>query len=260
VDQSARSQRCSAPGVRITERDRQLLSFVAAHRFVLSGQVQTLLGVSAASAYARLHALCQAGYLDSHRLLHGQPGCYQIARGGLRAIESTLPRPRAIDLSCYRHDVGLGWLWLAAWHGSFGPVRDVASERRMRSHDGRSEDRETQFGVRLGGVGPGGRDRLHYPDLILETESGHRVALELELTGKSRRRLDGILAGYAIDRRIDAVLYLVDKPAIGKAAAQSAARLGISHRVHVQRVEFGAGRGSAPHGAATRPHRPEAAR
>jgi len=234
------------------------LAFAAEHRLVLGGQVQMLLGLSAAAVHARLRALGQGGYLLVDRPLHGQPGCYQIKRRGLGAIESTLPPPRAVDLSCYRHDVGLGWLWLSARAGLFGAVRDVVSERRMRSHDGRSEDRDSRFGVRLGGVGPGGGERRHYPDLIIETESGHRVAFELELTSKSRRRREVILGGYAADRRIDAVVYLVDRPATGRAIAQSASRLGISARVHVQRASFGAA--GSDSGAAADAHRAHRAR
>ena len=76
----------------------------------------------------------------------------------------------------------------------------------MRSHDGRARaDAAEPLGVRLGGVGPrraraaalpgpGARDR----------RTGRRVALELELTAKGRARRETILAGYAVDRRIDA--------------------------------------------------------
>jgi hypothetical protein len=116
----------------------------------------------------------------------------------------------------------------------------------MRSHDGRiadgrgadgyAGDGARRYGVRLGGVGSGGRDRLHYPDMMLVTAGGHRVAFELELTTKEPARREKILAGYAADRRIDAIVYLVERPAVGRAIERSAARMGISHLVRVQRV------------------------
>jgi hypothetical protein len=175
------------------------------------------------------------------------PGCYLIERRGLAAVGSHLPRPRDVDLAAYRHDVGLGWLWLAARRGAFGSVRTIVSERQMRSHDGRlspgpgSRDRrprpsEDRLGVRLPGPGPRGGDRRHYPDLLLDLRSGHRVAVELELTPKSTRRLREILGGYAMDSRVDAVLYLVDRPSIGRAVERAAASLGIQSMVHVQAV------------------------
>ncbi len=106
----------------------------------------------------------------------------------------------------------------------------------MRSADGRGED--APYGVRLGGVGPRGGTRLHYPDLLLNTASGHRVAVELELTGKGRTARERILGGYAIDNRIDAVLYLARDERIARAVRASARAAGISDMVHVRTVRF----------------------
>jgi hypothetical protein len=225
--------------VRLTERDRELLAFVAEHRLVLAEHVGALLGVSAATAYGRLRALSGAGLLTSKAIFHGRPGHYQITRQGLAAIDSSLPPPK-LDVRGYDHDVGLAWLWLAAKGGAFGELRDIVSERQMRSSDGRPDRHGERFGVRLGGVGAGGRERLHYPDLVLDTASGHRVAVELELTGKGRTRRETILAGYGSDHRIDAVLYLVEDAALARSIRSSAARLGISSLIHVQRFARGA--------------------
>jgi hypothetical protein len=225
--------------VRLTERDRDLLAFVAEHRLVLAEHVAALLGVSAATAYGRLRALSCAGMLKAKTVFHGRPGHYQITRQGLAAVGSSLPSPR-LDVRAYDHDIGLAWLWLAAKGGTFGELREVVSERQMRSWDERPDRDGARFGVRLGGVGAGGRDRLHYPDLMLDTASGHRVAVELELSGKGRTRRERILAGYGSDRRIDAVLYLVEDPALARSIRASAARLGISSLIHVQRFTRGA--------------------
>src|SRR5579859_5418805 len=104
----ARPQRRD-PGVRLGERDRRLLAFAAEHRLVLAAHVQALLAISPGAAGARLRALVHAGYLRYERKLAG-PGCYLIDRPGLRAIGSELPRPREVDLSGFKHDVGLAWL------------------------------------------------------------------------------------------------------------------------------------------------------
>jgi hypothetical protein len=223
--------------VRLTDRDRRLLSFAARHRIFVGAQLQVLLGVTASAAATRLRALRRAGYLGSQRPFDRQPSCYWITRRGLGAIESRLPTPRP-ELGSYRHDVGAAWLWLAARQGAFGPVRQVVSEREMRSGDGTNGRRANPFGVRLGGVGPGGGQRLHYPDLLLVGSGGRRLALELELTSKGRTRRERILAGYAADGRIDAVLYVVDRPATARAIQDSAARLGISERVHVRAAHW----------------------
>lgn len=232
--------------VRLTDRDRVLLEFAAHHRVFLAAHVQLLLGTTAAAVSPRLRALRRAGYLGAQRPFERQAHCYWITRRGLGAIESRLPAPRP-ELGSYRHDIGVAWLWLASRQGAFGPARQIVSEREMRSRDGTGGRRSDPFGVRFGSVGPAGRARLHYPDLLLIGPSGRRVALELELTSKGRARRERILGGYAADGRIDSVLYLVDHPATGRALRASASRLGISARVHVQSVRWELPeRGSAP--------------
>ena len=233
----------------VTERDREILAFVAEHRIVLAAHVQTLLRTSGAFAYRRLAGLTARGLLGHSRILHGEPGWYQITRSGLALIGSDLPAPR-LDLRCYRHDLGAAWLWLAAARGAFGRVERIVSEREMRSRDGASATTGSgavaaaeveapggatpPFGVHLGGIGPGGKVRLHYPDLLLIGTADERVAVELELSAKGGRRLEAILGGYGADPGIAAVLYVSDKPGIRREVRGAAARLGISHLVHVQ--------------------------
>ena len=230
------------PQVRLTGRDRELLGFMAEHRLILAAHAQALLGVSASAAAARLRALTSAGFVSSHRIFHQQPAAHQITGDGLRAISSELPRPR-IDLRCYNHDVGLAWVWLMARSGTFGPLRGLLSERQLRSRDARGAagaaggDRQP-LGVRLGGHGPYGRPRLHYPDLLLLTPAGRRIAVELELSSKGQRRREQILAGYGSDARVAAALYLVGDASIGRSIQASARRLGVSSWVHVQRARW----------------------
>jgi hypothetical protein len=214
-----------------------VLAFAAEHRLVVATQIQLLLGVSAQAAYRRLHALRRAGCLRFARRLAG-PGFYQIDRPGLAAIGSPLSRPRDVELAFYQHDLGLGWLWLAAERGAFGRLDEIISERRMRAHDGRLQTGSEPLGTRFPGVGPRGGQRLHYPDLLLCCSTGHRVALELELTPKARVRREQILGAYALDPRIDRVLYLVCDRAIASAIERSAAAVGVSSLIRVQPVSF----------------------
>jgi hypothetical protein len=230
--------------VTISERDRAALEFAAEHKLVLAAQVGVLLRVSEQTAARRLRALRDGRLMVEDRPYAGHPSCYQVTAAGLRAIGGRIGAPKPIDRAHYRHDVGLGWLWLAARAGVWGELAAVVSERTMRSRDGSAQHLPAvtapdRFGVRLGGYGPSGRERLHYPDLLLVDRHGHRIADELELSAKERPRREKILAGYAADPRIDAVLYLVDRPAVGAAISASARRFGISDLVHVQPVKWG---------------------
>jgi hypothetical protein len=175
------------------------------------------------------------------RPLDTLPACYRITRAGLAAIGSGLSAPRPVQLATYAHDNGVASLYMAAKAGAWGELGEVVTERRMRSHDA-SEQRlgaiggpGEPYGTRLFGYGGAGHERLHYPDLVLVDRHGHRIAVELELTTKGRSRRERILEAYAADRRFDAVLYLVERPEVGRLIERSAARLGISKMVHVQR-------------------------
>jgi hypothetical protein len=250
--------------VQLTDSDRILLAFAAEHRFVLAAQVALLLGTGHRTAAARLRRLGGGGYLRGARALHRGPVWHQITAAGLRATDSALPSPRRFDLATHRHDAGLGWLMLAARTGRFGAVRRVVSEREMRSRDGRAPDPWQRYGVRLGGVGPGGRDRLHYPDMVIVSQSGHRVAFELELSTKEPDRRERILTGYGADRRIDAVVYLVERPAVGRAVQRSVRRLGLGDLVSIRHVTLAGGaqageRGRGADRAGVRPHARERA-
>ena len=235
----------------VGDPDHELLAFAAEHRFVLPEQVAWLLDVATSTAARRLRDLRSRGQMrDAGQRLRHEPPAFQVTRAGLGAVDCDLGAPRAIDLANYRHDVGITWLAVGAQRGVFGAVTEVVSERRMRSEDRRG-DRAIdahRHGVRLG-IGERGERNLHYPDLGLLTATGHRVAYELELSTKQPAKRERILAGYAADRRIDAVIYLVANRAAGDAISRSAARVG-ADRVQVQRFAWADGRapGDPPRG------------
>lgn len=241
---------------RITERDRELLGFLAEQRVTAVEVLMAFLSTSRAAANGRLRALVRLGLLERHRVFDGESTFFQITSRGLDVLGSTIAAPR-LDLRSYRHDLGVASLTLAARQGSFGPVREVLPERVLRSRDTvLANAGEQRFAVRLGGTGPGGRERLHYPDLLVMTSSGHRVAIELELSGKGITRRERILAGYAADPRIDAILYLVQDRGLARQLAASARRLGISRIVHVQPVRLERAAAPGPAGGPAR-RRPE---
>lgn len=213
--------------------DRELLTFIGEHRFVLCAQAGALLGCFEDEARARLRELVDDGYLIEEPVLGRDPIAYRCTRLGLDAVGSGL-RQLPVSLKNYWHDVGAAWLWLAARNGAFGPMREVLAERVMRSGD--AKGRDDLFGVRLGGPGRDGRERLHYPDLLLVAPDGARIAIELEITSKPPGKRERILAGYAADARIAKVLFVVYEPRVANALSASVSRLHISSLVAIRRV------------------------
>jgi hypothetical protein len=223
--------------------DRAMLAFAAQHRFTVTEQLAAVGGIGPEGTRRRVRRLVGDGLLTSRRHLHDHPAAHQITRSGLRAVDSDLPATARINLSLYHHDLGLGWLMVLAHRGRFGRVSQVIGEREMRSRDGRIDPGDDPVGTRrlgilLPGEGPRGGPRVHYPDLLLVTPAARHVAIELELSTKSPARRERILKAYLLAPRVDAVLYLVPNRAAGRAIARSAARVGASDLVHVQRIRF----------------------
>ncbi|HTW12964.1 MAG TPA: hypothetical protein VME01_09485 [Solirubrobacteraceae bacterium] len=218
--------------------DRQLLAALAEHRVMVSAQLALLLDVPEAESEQRLARLREQGFLQQERVFEAQPAATWITRHGLAAVERRLAVPR-LDLKGYRHDVGVGWAWLAAREGAFGAVAEVISEREMRSHDRRADREREPYGVTVGRLDARGRPIRHYPDLMLMTPDGRRLAVELELTTKSRARLDAIMLAYAGDPSIEGVLYLVADRRLERLIGDAVNRAGIGDLVRVQRLAAG---------------------
>jgi len=220
--------------VRLTERDLELLRFVAAHRFVQAEHLHHLIAADRSVTYRLLSRLTNSGLLRYERVFHAQAGVFMITNGGLAVIDSPLPRPQ-IDLRLYRHEQHVPALWLAATDGLLGPVARVRTERELRHYD-RLPDTGEVVGVRLGGFHRGGRPRVHHPDLAIAHPDGTLTAVELELSLKANRRLEEILLGYVLDQRLRVALYLTDQDQVGRGLQRIAGQYGAPGKVIVKRV------------------------
>ena len=132
-----------------------------------------------------------AGLLKRERPFRAsRPGTRSRARG-LGAIGSPLPAPgdRPARLRARRRRR------VAVARRPRRSVRAARRDRRRapaplaRRRAASPAPSRPGYAARLA-FGPHGRERLHYPDLLLRTADGRRVALELELTPKTRTRLE----------------------------------------------------------------------
>lgn len=224
-----------SPDVPLDETDLALLGPLAEHRILTVPQVALLLGVGERTAARRLNRLARARLVRIQRIFTGMPAAAAISGAGLRALGSPLRAPQ-LNLNEYRHEVGVAWLWLAARAGSLGEVAFVTAERSMRAQDAAAVARgdTVRWGVGLGLLGRHGAPERHYPDLMLVTAAQQRIAVELELTGKSARRMVRIMTAYASEARVDHLLYLAADARIAGGVREAARRAGVGSRVHVQ--------------------------
>lgn len=171
-------QRLKSVGERmvLTERDRELLQFINDFGFCEMPQLDARFGLKHPRNYQLVKRLVAGGYLKHERLLHGRHGVLRLTPRGAKL--TTLPAIKQVSLGTYHHDLTLirVYLQLRARY----PEATWLSERQLRCDK------------HYDGVGKTG----HLPDGILVFPDGKQVAVEVELTLKSRYRLESILKGY----------------------------------------------------------------
>jgi hypothetical protein len=228
----------------VSDRDRGVLEFAAAQRFVTTSQVAALLHGREgggrellAGAGELLAAVVGRGLLKRDRLA-ALSDRFRITAAGLRVLGSAA-LPPAFD-SRHQQPEGAGWLWLSAHAGSFGPARRFLSERQMRAED-QHHGVDAPFAVEPGKFG--GRSGLHYADLMVLLESGGRLPIELMLAVPGVRQLEAVMRAYAADARTDGVLYLVLDPWARRLLETVIASLELLEVLHVRYFRLGEGFG-----------------
>lgn len=166
-------------------------------------------GLGRTAGYRRLAAAVGAGLLEQVRLLHGEPGLYVASRSGLRWAGLEQLGPCRVSVAEFAH-----WQACARLAAALGA--DGArtwSERELRVA-------EREAGRLIGSVRVGQSERLHRPDLVLPGEGERVLAVEVELSVKSPRRLEAICRAWAGARHVAAVRYYA-APAPARAVARA---------------------------------------
>ncbi len=203
--------------IALTERDLEIVRFIGRVGVAEARQVAArwqredrrhngaTKGMPQSNAYRRLRGLEAHGLLERRRLLHGAPAVFLATREGLRLVGLELGA-RQVSAGGITHATEATWLALSL-EEEFGEQR-VVMEREIRALDGVAE--RPAYAVEAGGPLPGGRRRLHFPDLAIAPANGDRpLCVELELTTKGRRRLAEILRAYIRGRHVGGVRYYV---------------------------------------------------
>lgn len=165
----------------LTERDRHILAEVARFGFLQADQIRRVVSrernVSKRMVYHILNRLEEQGYLKRRRVLVGLPGLYLPTERGLEAADSDFARTR-VRLQTVEHDLTVIDVALALTARTGGAW---VTERELRREAGQ------RFGVGHQG---------HVPDGVLVLPDGRRVAVEVETSAKTLRRLQVLLRNY----------------------------------------------------------------
>jgi hypothetical protein len=179
-EHGARSVRRGSPEVLLHPRDLVLLRWLAEQYAATTDQLGVLLGCGPRSVQCVLARLRDAGLVSTQRVLVGQPAWVMPTKAGLRACGSQ-----------YK-----------VWQPKLGVLLHTAAVNNVRLHI-QARSPETEW-VSERALARDRREGEHLPGALVITE-GQRVAVEVELTVKSERRIRAILQ--ELTGRFDMVLY-----------------------------------------------------
>lgn len=199
--------RRAARAPRSSEERRSIVRWTADLGAVTAEALSCRLGISLAAARGRLQGAVAAGWLASCRPLHGEPALYAVTRAGMRTVGCPLQPCRVSGGNAHHLIVCAA---VAAGLERCYPEHVVGGERTLRQQE---SDHGQALASAIVGRDAAGEPLLHRPDLVLWPRAmrpGSRpLAIEVELTVKAARRLEGICKAWARCDRVAGVLYLV---------------------------------------------------
>jgi len=214
------------PGRPGPERDRQLVCFVGRHGLVAMGHVMDALGVGRTAAYRRVAACVEGGLIERLEVVRTEAGLLRATRDGLRYAGLGLPRakvsPGTVDHLLRCATVGRQ---LERQHGA----DRVLTERELRVAEQTEGEKIASAEVGESRGGP----RLHRPDLAVFAEIG-TIAVEVELTAKSPRRLRSIVRAWkweVMAKKVAEVRYLCAPGEARRAVERAVAKINAENHI-----------------------------
>jgi hypothetical protein len=173
--------------VKLTSRDVAILQFINEFGFCEMPQINQRFTLRKPRNYQIINKLIRHNLLQHERIFYRRHGLFRLTQAGSRF--TSLPPLHRVPLANYHHDLALLNLYLKL--RIFYPDSSWISERKLK-HD--------KYKL---GVGQQG----HLPDGILVFPDGKQIAIEVELSCKSKQRLEAILKTYAAQFSLQEVWY-----------------------------------------------------
>lgn len=205
----------------LTARDREIARWIGRHGVVRPEHVMMRLSIGRTAAYRRIHELIGCGLVRRYRVLYNDGGLLTATVDGLRWAGLHRLSPPRISLGLVHHMIAS-----AALAADLEPR--LGDETLLSDREHRAAENATGQPIASAILGSArdGHTRLHRPDFALLSAGGGRViAMEVELTLKTRTRLERILRGYVRNRNVSGVRYYAS-PEIGDAVRRAARAVG----------------------------------
>lgn len=182
--------------MRMTERDMQILGFINDFGFCEITQIEKQFNLKKPRCYQVMQRLVKEKLVTHERVFHGRNGIYYLSKLGARHFD--LPALSSIPVAQYDHQLAIIEIYFKLM--SLYPEAEWISERRIKRE---------KFKKGIGKTG-------HVADGLLLLPNDVCVAIEVELTMKSKRRLREIFNAYVGQFDIKEVWYFCSPDIVDK--------------------------------------------
>jgi len=163
--------------MKLTNRDLEILKLINKFGYINHTHLKEYLGVSKVRAYQIANRLINNNFIERLSILSGEPAIYICSRSSCKDFDYKYSN--SISLGVFKHNILLVSLYLDLIKKY--QQNTILSDRDLTKING------------FKGVGSYG----HIPDLVIQTEqekNGYKdIAVELELTRKSKKRVQNIV-------------------------------------------------------------------
>ena len=191
------AERTPAPSLRLTDRDIEILRWLAGFSGATANQIARRFRAGYSYTSRRLTQLRASGLLSRERFLYHKGGLYTVTANGLAVTGTDLPVAE-LGPSAYEHDLTVVDVALDAELTG----EKVLTHRQLQTLEVTSNGGEMLYAVELPD------HERHFPDLVLERTDG-RWALEVEIADVRSELLEAILRAYADATHLAGVIYHV---------------------------------------------------
>lgn len=173
--------------MKLMDRDKEFLRFTNGFGCVCAHHLSTQFHTPMRVVYRRLQKLKNEGYIEYQPYLKHEAGVYLLTDEGANVINDNLKPMRRINKGMIDHDLALVDLAIKIT----GTNEQFIPERRIRQYP-----EIWAFSD-------------HIPDGFIKKSNGDLIAIELELSVKSKERLESIFDFYSSHSDINYVYYYV---------------------------------------------------
>lgn len=173
----------------LSEREKSILRFIHDFGFCESKHVMRRFNLGRSTCYAQIKLLERLGLVVHRISLAKRFGAYSLSQRGVKYLGGELPYLSRIPLAAYLHHV---------------TVIDVYLELIKKSQS--IEWITERYLIKQKSENLTG-SKFHLPDAVVVMPDQGRIAIEVELTLKSKARLMEIITDYEVDKEYSGVWY-----------------------------------------------------